>query len=535
MPPVIRRLLIPVLLIAVAVGAALQAQRVDDDSDPGFEPDHGPPEFVVGTPMLSVRRTPEWLRQPLADNLLLSEVRAANLTRVTPPSTCIVVHRDAIPIAEIQPDDLLVPASNQKILTAAAILELAPPSETFDTEVVNRFEAEILPIEEEPEEGEEVGNVLLGDLWLIGGGDPVLSTPGYIDRYEESRVYTDFTLLADLVAAELDALGVTQVDGRIIADESRYKRERDYTEETVVTDELDENGDPIEVPVWKVSFRENNQAGPLSALLLNDGYTAWPEDPLARENVRADDPAVAAADTLKALLEERGIIVLGDSGAGGDEFATPRPSERNSLGLIESPQLGEIVARMLTHSDNTTAEMLLKEIGVRSGAGSPRVQSVLGMTKTLTDAGYPMTDVVIADGSGLSSLNRIRCTLIIDILDRAGPSSTLVRAMAVVGESGTLRDCLSTRTDVGDVSGKTGSLNDVTAFSGVTIADNGDVITFAMIANGEGVGVTLGTCDQNAEFDNENEIQLVLIDAVVGHPYGPDLVDLGPLNAVPGS
>ena len=46
--------------------------------------------------------------------------------------------------------------------------------------------------------------------------------------------------LADLVAAELDALGVTQVDGRIIADESRYKGERDYTEETVVTDELDE-------------------------------------------------------------------------------------------------------------------------------------------------------------------------------------------------------------------------------------------------------------------------------------------------------
>ena len=45
----------------------------------------------------------------------------------------------------------------------------------------------------------------------------------------------------------------------------------------------------------------------------------------------------------------------------------------------------------------------------------------------------------------------------------------------------------------------------------------------------------LGTCDQNAEFDNANEIQLVLIDAVVGHPYGPDLFDLGPLNAVPGS
>jgi D-alanyl-D-alanine carboxypeptidase/D-alanyl-D-alanine-endopeptidase (penicillin-binding protein 4) len=534
---VIRRLLVPVLLIVIALGASLQAQRVDEDSDPGFEPDHGPPDFVVGTPMLSVRRTPEWLRQPLADNLLEAEVRVANLTRVTPPSTCIVVHRDVeTTIASIQAGDLLVPASNQKLLTAAAILRLAPPSETFSTEVVHRVDAPLITPDVEPEEGEEVEKTFGGDLWLIGGGDPVLSTPGYIDRYAESRAYTDFTMLADLVAEELTGLGVTRVSGGIIADESRYlPAERDYTEETVITEEPDENGDPIEVQVWKDSFRDENQAGPLSALLLNDGYTSWPEDPLSRiENVRADDPALAAADTLRALLEERGIIVEGASrnAVSGEDVATPRPAERLSLGLVESPQLGEIVARMLTHSDNTTAEMLLKEIGVRSGAGSPRVQAVLGMAATLADAGYPMTDIVIADGSGLSSLNQIRCTLIIEILDEAGPESTLVQGMAVVGESGTLRGCLETRTDVSDVSGKTGTLNEVSAFSGVTVADNGDVISFAMLANGEGVGA-LGTCDLNEEL--QNEMQLALIDAVVGHPYGPDLADLGPLSAVSGS
>ena len=77
--------------------------------------------------------------------------------------------------------------------------------------------------------------------------------------------------------------------------------------------------------------------------------------------------------------------------------------------------------------------------------------------------------------------------------------------MAVVGETGTLKACLPGRTDVDDISAKTGTLNDVTALSGLRVADNGDVLTFAMLANGEGVGITLLTCDIG---EVENEIQL---------------------------
>jgi D-alanyl-D-alanine carboxypeptidase/D-alanyl-D-alanine-endopeptidase (penicillin-binding protein 4) len=187
---------------------------------------------------------------------------------------------------------------------------------------------------------------------------------------------------------------------------------------------------------------------------------------------------------------------------------------------------------MLTHSDNTTAEMLLKEIGTRTGETGGRERAVIGMKDTLVEAGYPAGDAVLADGSGLSSVNRISCALLIDILDKAGPGSPIVEGLAVVGESGTVRDCFETRLDVGDLAVKTGTLNDVTALSGLTVADNDDVITFAMIANGEGIGATLQTCDLGEEVDND--IQVTLIDAVVGHPYGPALAELSPLTAIAG-
>jgi D-alanyl-D-alanine carboxypeptidase/D-alanyl-D-alanine-endopeptidase (penicillin-binding protein 4) len=512
----------------VAVGAAVQAQRADNNADPGIAEVTGPPEFVVGTPMLSVRRTPEWLRQPLADGLLESEVRAAELLEVTPPTTCIVVHRDGVVITDIRGNELLVPASDQKLVTAAAIFELAAPGDTFRTEVVRRSDAVIVP----PAEGaEDQGSVLEGDLWLIGGGDPVLSTPEYISRYEEPRAYTDFIALADAVAAELGALGVNVVTGGIVADESRFPTERDYADQTAPVTEIDENGEPVEVEVeiWKDEFVDQNQAGPLSALLLNDGFTAWPEDPLARsQNERAREPAIAAAEALDALLGERGIDVRGSA---RNEVAPP-PAERTALGVVESPSLTEIVARMLTHSDNTTAEMLLKEIGTRTGETGGRERAVIGMKDTLVEAGYPAGDAVLADGSGLSSVNRISCALLIDILDKAGPGSPIVEGLAVVGESGTVRDCFETRLDVGDLAVKTGTLNDVTALSGLTVADNDDVITFAMIANGEGIGATLQTCDLGEEVDND--IQVTLIDAVVGHPYGPALAELSPLTAIAG-
>ncbi|RMH83555.1 MAG: hypothetical protein D6683_02235 [Actinomyces sp.] len=488
----------------MAVAAAVQARREDSAADPGVARPSADPVEIVTTPLLSARRAPEWLRQPLDDRLLTDEVRAVLASAEAPDTTCLSVHRDDTVILAADDDLLLVPASAMKLVTAAALLEVAPPDDRYRTEAVIRADAPI------------ADGVLDGDLWLVGGGDPVLSTPDYIERYDEPRVHTDLTELADAVANELASRGIVEITGGVVGDESKYTpAERDYT------GEVDGDGNPI----WKAEFRTQNQAGPLSALLVNDGYTAWPDEPNRRQNSRASDPALAAARLFDDLLEERGLVIRGSS---RNEVA-PAVSERISLGVVESPTIGEIIGRMLRHSDNTTAEMLLKEIGVRSGVGAQRGLAVFAVAQALDRAGYPVqgrtldgetTTIQIADGSGLSSLNRITCRLVEEILRRSGPDSVIADGLAVVGESGTLARCLVDDPSArGDVEAKTGTLNDVTALAGLTVADNGDVVTFAMIANGEGVGARLGSC---------NELQTTLIRGVANHPYGPDVDALSP-------
>ena len=513
------------LLLGFAAVALYQARSTDTGSEVEWAAYSGPPERIVTTPLLSVRRMPEWLVSDITDQRLASAVEGVASVPSAPARTCVVAYRGDELVTEVRGDEPLVPASLNKILTAAVILELAGPDDTYVTEVFITTEAR----------DSIADGVLDGDLYLVGDGDPVLSTPDYVDRWDEPRVYTDITDLAEQVAAELTRLGVDTITGGVVADESRYpEEERDYTQElpgAVFQGEEDENNEGNEedggnedesaaaAPIWKPSFLTENQAGPLSALLVNDGYVSYPDEPNRRANVRAEDPARQAVELFDDLLEAREFRIRSRTSKG---TVPGIPDERTSLGRVESPPLNEIVTRMLSYSDNTIAEMLLKEIGIRSGLESARMAAVFGIYGVLQEFGLSLDEIVISDGSGLSSYNRITCTLVAEVLRRAGPDSALVDGLAEVGQSGTLSECLSRNPAVtGRVRAKTGTLNDVTALAGITETAIGDVITFAVIANGEAVGA-LGLC---------NDLQRTIITATAGHPYGPSADEVTPAPA----
>ncbi len=515
-----RRILVSILLAALAttaVGSYVQARRISADSDPGWVVDAGPPRMVVDTPLLSVRRTPSWLSGPVTEARLFERLSGVAALPGAPPQTCLAVYRNGEPVLREQADVPLVPSSLMKIVTAAVILETAGPEATFSTEAFVRS-ADLTA---------SSGGVLTGDIYLVGRGDPVLSTLSYMRRFPEPMAHTDFADLAVEASASLRDRGITRIEGSVLADESRFpEAERDYSGQIV---------EPSDQPIWRQSYVNSNQVGPLSALLLNDGYVSFPASAdyaSRRQNVRAPDPALHTAEVLDGLIEARGILVSAPAGKG---VAPPR-SELFSLGSVESPPMAEIVARMLRHSDNTTAEMILKDIG-RRFSGSARAEAVTDVHDVLERLlGIPTTGIVIADGSGLSLHNRLTCDLITRLLLQAGPDSPLVTGLAVVGESGTLRDCeaesqlsdgtadgttsdadtLSEGAVDGPVWAKSGTLNDVSALAGVTVARNGDVLTFALMSNREGLIFDLGFC---------NDLQRGLISAAAGHPYGPSSAD----------
>ncbi len=428
---------------------------------------------------------------------LAREFSSVMSLRIAPSTMCLVVLLDDEMIVDAQSDTALMPASLMKIVTAAAALEVMGSDGVYTTEVFVRTDAL----------HSVTDGTLHGDVYLVGGGDPVLNTPRYGDRIPDPVAYTDVTELAESVRASLDSKGIRRIQGRIVGDDSRYPdRVRDYYRE------FPPDGDE---PLWRYSADTVNHIGPLSGLLINDGFVSYTwrtgiDD--RREYVRSTDPTRHAASQFDDLLEARGLVITRRPQAG----TAPAPAELTSLASIESPPVSQIVARILTRSDNTIAEMLLKEIGRRT-LGSSRAVAVGVVAGVMQRMLGPLAaGLEIADGSGVSRYNRLTCAAVAELLRRSGPGSPLVDGLAVAGESGTLKTCRPVPHPVSAgspnrVYAKTGTLYLSNALAGAARAANGETVTFAMIANRPNMDL-LSRC---------NALRTTLINAAARYNYGP--------------
>ena len=488
----------PAVLLLTPVAAATPSP-----ASVGAAPASATPASVVAKDTHDVHETQTPVSADCeADECLEREFNAVLALERTPESTCLTLYRDHELLLNVKGGQSLVPASLMKIATAAAALEVMGPDAVYTTEVFANAEALASASD----------GVLRGDLYLLGSGDPVLSSPEYIRRWTQyqpdGKPYTDFTVLGDRVFASLADRGITRIEGRVFGDESWYPDgERDYSGVIL-------QGEPL--PLWKPEWVTTNLVGPLSGLMLNDGYSKYTERFRDwKQNVRAADPAQHTASEFDDLLEAHGMVITGRPRSG----TAPEPADRESLGSVDSPPLSEITRRMLSRSDNTTAEMLLKEIGRRT-TGSSRAQAVKGAQTALRRVLGPLAeDIAMADGSGLSYQNRMTCRAVARLLVNAGTDSPLVKGLAVAGSTGTLRSCgtappaggRSTAT-ANVVHAKTGRLNISVSLAGFTSAANGGTLAFAMIANDSSVASRIGSCGTH---------QKTLLAAARDYTYGP--------------
>ncbi len=404
------------------VGTPRAAARADDGRSP--------------TPVLSLRRDLEPLRTAAADHALRTGLD--RFLAGQPADTCLAVEVGDLDY-EHRVDDPQTPASLEKLLTAVAALTEMGPDATFETDTLA-----------EP----AVGGVVPGNLYLRGGGDPILATAPYVARERnQPQIFSDIDQLADAVVAS----GVSTISGSVVGDDTRYDAVR-YN------------------PAWPSRFIRQGQIGPISALSVNDGFAYFPGENSGVFGAAEDPPAYAAA-VLDGALRARGVQI------GGPPVSGPTPAAAEVLATHQSPPLAQIVTEMLHESDNNTAELLLKELGVRRQDQGSFEAGRAAVTAILTEAGLDLTGTNIADGSGLSSDDSVTCDLLVDLLDHESTAPVLQDALAVVGESGTLARRWRDSDLVGTVRAKTGTLNQVTGLAGLADTAGGGEATFALVVN----------------------------------------------------
>ena len=461
--PAVRRVGLPLVLAVVAVVAAVLAVRAEAEPDAAG----GRPEAVahLATPVLSVRRVPDFLVDPVADTAL--QLSLLSFLQSAPPSTCLVVERTGGPrLVSHQPDLPLIPASTQKLLTAAAVLDVLDPASTLTTRAVAAAPPQ--------------GGVVAGDQWQVGGGDPLLATPDYVTRFEiQPWPRTAVEQLADRIAES-----VTRVDGRVVGDDSRYDALRS-------------------VPTWPERYLGSGDVGSLSAVAVNDGYEVYPAP--------SADPARSAAAILTELLEQRGVTVAGEPASG------PAPAGAAEVATLPSLPLGEVVAHMVRDSDNESAELLVKELGREVAGSGTTAAGVQAATATLADAGVAMAGTTLTDGSGLDRGNRVTCATLVSLLEEEGPDSPVTSALPVAAEDGTLTERFAGSPAAGVLRGKTGTLLGVTGLTGFVDTPAGGHLTFAFLSNGE--------FDQEGGYALFEQLGALL----AAFPQGPSPDEVAPL------
>jgi D-alanyl-D-alanine carboxypeptidase/D-alanyl-D-alanine-endopeptidase (penicillin-binding protein 4) len=281
-------------------------------------------------------------------------------------------------------------------------------------------------------QGQQDGTVWTGSLVLKGNGDPTLSR-------------------ADLrvLAAQVKGLGIRSVTGGVSGDESAYDTRRI-------------------VAGWKPSFFID-ESPPLSALVVDRARTG---------TVVTRTPALAAATAFRDALRKAGIAVDGPvRTAVAEEWS-------ELLGSVLSPTLGAMVRFMDRESDNFTAEMLLKQLGLTELDRGTSAAGATVVMQTLAAAGVPMTGVRIVDGSGLSRLDRLTANALGGLLKVAWADPVvrpaLLSALPVAGVNGTLQHRLLKPPARGRVLAKTGTTDTASSLSGYVSGR----YAFAVIQNG---------------------------------------------------
>ncbi len=453
---------------------------------------------------------------------------------------CVRSARDGRVLYRRESQELFTPASNMKVYTTAAALELLGAGYRWRTSLYTNGDT-------------NANGIINGDLILYGRGAPDFSSSAVLDPTKESNSLNNLVEL-------LYNKGVREVRGRIIADESYFSGD-DHPAGWLLDDlqwyygaeasalTINDNsalltiasversaGDAPDVTTipanMYVPVRNDAtviEAGKRASIGVTRGddngtLRVYGELPAGTRSfgvrVSLPQPALAAGYMLRDALNRRGIrvenveVVRRDARSRDNNF---NPLTARELAFSLSRSLADVVRVTNKESVNLNAELLLRTLGRERGRGKSAdetksshnfndTEAGLGvMRRWMINAGNAAENFVLRDGSGLSPLNLVTPEATVQLLAymmQTANAQTFRDSLPRAGYDGTLRGRLGDTQ--GRVEAKTGALAQTNALSGYATNADGETLVFSIICNEENSpGRVTGTIDRIAKLLTE--------------------------------
>lgn len=328
----------------------------------------------------------------------------------------------------------MIPASNLKLITTGAALRTLDPDFRFVTRLACK--------------GEIVDSTLVGDLFIVGGGDPSLC-----GRYSQTG-----DSLATF-AAWREALllnGINSIQGGVVADDRYF------------------DGEDI-IGGWNIEDICPDYSAGASGLNIADNKAC-----------SADDAPLHCASEFTFYLRQNGIPVARSESEG---TFVPVDSMK-VLGETESVTLADLIGVANHESENIYAEALFRQMGKTVSGSASYKTSRKAMSAVLDSMGISTAGVRITDGSGLARNNLLTPEFIVDFLMKMSGDEDFgvyLNSLPEPGE-GTMKNRLSDQPASlrSRVFMKSGTMKGVRCFSGYILpsnADSGKMIAFSLMFN----------------------------------------------------
>lgn len=412
-------------------------------------------------------------------------------------------------------DRSFVPASNVKLLTAAAALDRLGADYRYKTTLYA--------------DGPVTNGTLKGNLIIQGSGDPTLG--GYHQRKDPTKPLRWW-------ADSLKSMGIRRVEGDIIGIDDPFSDEPmgpswnwDWVPYSFAAEPngLVFNGNTIDVEVsgrqpggsawmnWRplrtdfVQVQNETQTVPPDS--STDGTV---ERPIGtnRIQVRTEihpgetdtmavsitDPTRYFAHVLRDVLVQQGVSVRGEP-KDADELSVKPDVDAEGMrpmATYRSPPLRELVRTMNHESHNLYAEQLLRTMAVVNAPdttdgdlqkGSAAL-GVLAVRSSLAKTGIDTSRVFLQGGSGLSRKNLASPRALVRLLEHVWTEadtttrSAFTESLPTGGTEGTLEYRFDEESPArGRVRAKTGTLTGVSALSGYVKTEGGVPLAFSILCN----------------------------------------------------